>query len=318
MNGLIIINKPPGITSYTVVKRVKKILKIRKAGHTGTLDPFAQGILVVCLNEGTKLATFLVKEDKEYQAILRLGIATDTQDITGRIIKDSSPVHISDAQIVRAFKSFQGKIMQVPPMYSALKYNGVPLYKLARKGKEIERAFREVEIKELSIVKIDLPWVFFRVVCSKGTYIRTLANDLGKSLGCGACLEMLNRTRSGSFQLEDSVTLENLEKTSLKEVEDRWIVSPSRALSSLQEITVGEEISRKLYQGKTISGSELKGKNQTFSNLTGKIKILTPRGDLIAIAEANNHMTLDLEKPAWKLLRVFNMERQEIFNGKTG
>ena len=141
---------------------------------------------------------------------------------------------------------------------------------------------------------------------------------LGKYLGCGACLEMLNRTRSGSFQLEDSVTLENLEKTSLKEVEDKWIVSPSRALSSLQEIIVDEEISRKLYQGKTISGAELKEKNQTFLNLNGKIKILTPRGDLIAIAEANNHMILDLEKPVWKLLRVFNMERQEGSDGKTG
>jgi tRNA pseudouridine55 synthase len=259
-----------------------------------------------------------VEEDKEYQAILRLGIETDTQDITGRIITDNSPVRIASTQIVKAFESFQGKIMQVPPMYSALKYNGVPLYQLARQGKEIERAPREVEIKELSIVKIDSPWVFFQVVCSKGTYIRTLANDLGKYLGCGACLEMLNRTRSGSFQLEDSVTLENLAITSLNEVEDKWIVSPSRALSSLQEITVDEEISRKLYQGKTVSGAELKEKNQTFLKLNGKIKILTSRGDLIAIAEANTHMILDLEKPVWKLLRVFNMERQEGPDGKTG
>jgi tRNA pseudouridine55 synthase len=151
-------------------------------------------------------------------------------------------------------------------MYSALKYNGVPLYKLARQGKEIERALREVEIKELSIVKIDSPWVFFRVVCSKGTYIRTLANDLGKYLGCGACLEMLNRTRSGSFQLEDSVRLENLAETSLNEVEDKWIVSPSRALSSLQEIIVDEEISRKLYQGKTIAVQNLRKKIKHFLN----------------------------------------------------
>ena len=318
MNGLIIINKPPGITSYTAVKRIKKILKVRKAGHAGTLDPFAQGILVVCLNEGTKLVPFLMEEDKEYQAILRLGIETDTQDITGRIIKDNSPVYIADAQIGRAVESFQGKIMQVPPMFSALKYNGVPLYKLARKGKEIERSLREVEIKELSIIKIDLPQVFFHVVCSKGTYIRTLASDLGKYLGCGACLEMLNRTRSGSFQLDDSVALENLEKISHKEIEDKWILTPSRALSSLQEITVDEEIARKLYQGKTISRAELKENNQTFLSLKGKIKILTSEGDLIAIAEANNHITLDLEKPAWKLLRVFNMKRDEGADGKMG
>ncbi|WAC08846.1 MAG: tRNA pseudouridine(55) synthase TruB [Thermodesulfobacteriota bacterium] len=318
MNGLIIINKPQGITSYTVVKRVMKILKVRKAGHTGTLDPFAQGILVVCLNAGTKLVPFLVEEDKEYQAILHLGIETDTQDITGRIIKDNRPVRIANTQIGQAFERFQGKIMQVPPMYSALKYNGVPLYQLARKGKEIERAPREVEIKELSIVKIDSPRVFFRVVCSKGTYIRTLANDLGKYLGCGAFLEKLNRTRSGSFQLEDSVTLENLEKTSLNEVENKWIFSPSRALSSLQEITVDEEISRKLYQGKKISSSELKGKNQIFLNLNGKIKILNPQGDLIAIAEAKDHRILDLGQPVWKLLRVFNRERQEGPDGKTG
>ena len=313
MNGLIIINKPSGITSYTVVKRVRKILKVRKAGHTGTLDPFAQGILVVCFNEGTKLAPFLAGEDKEYLGMLRLGIETDTQDITGRVIKDNSPDHISTTQIQMAFESFQGKIMQVPPMYSALKHNGVPLYRLARKGEKIERSPREVEIKRLSIEKIDSPKVFFRVICSKGTYIRTLANDLGNFLGCGACLEMLNRTRSGSFRIEDSITLENLERTSLKEVEEKWIISPSRGLSSWQEIIVDEEIARKLYQGKTISGLELKEKNETGLNLKGKIKILTPGGDLIAIAEVFNHMALDLNKPVWKLLRVFNPERQAGF-----
>lgn len=318
MNGLILIDKSPGITSHTAVKRVKKILKVHKAGHTGTLDPFAQGILVVCLNEGTKLSPFLVEADKEYEAILRLGIETDTQDITGQIIEDKGTVHVSDTQIERAFQEFQGKIMQLPPMYSALKYKGVPLYRLARQGKEIERTPREVDIKELSVLKIDLPRVFFRVACSKGTYIRTLASDLGKYLGCGGCLEMLNRTRAGSFNLNNSVSLEKLEKTSLDEVKEKWVISLPRALSSLEELIADEEISQKVYQGRTINGSELKRKNEKFLNLTGKIKIVTPQGDLIAVAEVNNSMTIDLEKPAWKLLRVFNREPNEGSDEKRG
>ena len=308
MNGLIIINKPPGITSFSVVKRVKEILKVRKAGHTGTLDPFASGVLTVCLNEGTKLAPFLVEEEKEYQAVLCLGLETDTQDITGRVIKANNHAHLTGPEIERAFQNFHGKIMQVPPMYSALKYNGVPLYQLARKGEKIERNQREVEIKELSIVKIDLPRVFFRVACSKGTYIRTLAHDLGERLGCGGCLEGLNRTRSGNFRLDDSVTLEVLEKTPLEKVETKWIISPSLALSSFPEIIVEEEIFQKIYQGKNIYLEELQKKTRNSFNQKGKIRILTPRRDLVAIAETNNLMSIDLEKPAWKLLRVFNPE----------
>ncbi|MBW1679029.1 MAG: tRNA pseudouridine(55) synthase TruB [Deltaproteobacteria bacterium] len=312
LQGLIIINKPPGVTSHTVVERAKKTLRVRKAGHTGTLDPFATGVLTVCINEGTKLVPFLMEEEKEYQALLRLGVETDTQDFTGRIISEKEPVNVTKTDIEKTFRSFQGKITQIPPMYSALKHNGTPLYLLARQGKEIERARREIEIRELAILNIELPRVLFRVVCSKGTYIRTLASDIGKILGCGACLEMLKRLRSGNFLIENSVTLDTLGKNSLEEIKAKWIISPAQALSSFPAVIIDDEISHKVHQGRIVTHRDLHGKGSLPADLKGKIRILNPQGEMIAIAETVNSIKVDREKhgekPAWKLLRVFNLE----------
>jgi len=312
LHGLIIINKPPGVTSHGVVKKVKKVLHVRKAGHTGTLDPFATGVLTVCINEGTKLVPFLMEEEKEYEALLQLGIETDTQDITGRVLREVKPLNVTKRDIERTFQNFRGKVTQIPPMYSALKYKGVPLYFLARQGKEIERPERVVEIRELSILKTEFPRVAFRVVCSKGTYVRTLASDLGKSLGCGASLVNLKRTRSGKFLLQNSITLNLLEQKPLKEIREKWIISPTHALSSLPAVVIDEEISCKVHQGKIITRGDLqrKAKATLPLNLKGKVRVLNPQGEVVAVADMTHPVRsrhkLDLGKPAWKLLRVFN------------
>ncbi|RLA93423.1 MAG: tRNA pseudouridine(55) synthase TruB [Deltaproteobacteria bacterium] len=308
LHGLIIIDKPPGLTSHTVVKRVKTVLQVRKAGHTGTLDPFATGVLIVCINEGTKLAPFLMEEEKEYEALLHLGIETDTQDLTGSIIRKKEIKDITILDIERTFKKFQGKVTQIPPMYSALKHEGVPLYLLAREGKEIERPKRVVEIRKLSILNIELPRVLFRVVCSKGTYIRALANDIGKSLGCGACLEMLRRMRSGKFSLKNSLALETLEKKSPEEIKKR-IIPPAQALSSFPALKIDEEISRKVLQGKIITPEELQKKGAIIPDFKGKFRIIDPQGRLMAVAETISSTSIAKKgpKPVWRLLRVFNL-----------
>lgn len=306
MNGVIVINKPPGLTSFRVVNEVKKILKAKKAGHTGTLDPFAQGVLPIAINEGTKLVPFLMEEDKEYQAILRLGRETDTQDITGKIIREYPVGALSLEEIECAFKKFEGKITQIPPMYSALKHKGIPLYQFAREGKEVERTPREVKINKLDILKVELPRIWFRVVCSKGTYIRTLGSDLGKSLGCGACLEMLTRTRSGIFRLENAVSLEILNQIPRDQIESQWIIPLHLALPSLPEIIVDGEIAKKILQGNTVNWLKLQEKFSFSPGFKTKFKILNPMGNLIAIGELNASVGENRKKLTWKLLRVFN------------
>ncbi|MFH0812480.1 MAG: tRNA pseudouridine(55) synthase TruB [Pseudomonadota bacterium] len=312
LQGLIVVNKPPGITSYGVVGRIKKILQVRKAGHTGTLDPFATGVLPVCLNEGTKLASFIVEGEKEYEGVLLLGVETDTQDVTGRIVGEKRSITVTETEIKEAFQQLQGKIMQKPPMYSALKYHGTPLYLWARQGKEVDRKEREVEIYELSILTIELPLVFFRVVCSKGTYIRTLVSSIGKNLGCGACLERLTRTRSGDFFLNNAITLAALEKTPLEEIKKKWVIPPTKALSSFPAVTVDEGIVWKVRRGNTVTYGDLEGKVVLPHDSRKKIRIVNPQGEMIAVAEMGDagagNLEKHLEKPAWKLIRVFNLE----------
>lgn len=210
-NGIINIYKEKGFTSHDVVAKMRGICKQKKIGHTGTLDPDATGVLPVCLGSGTKLCDMLTDKDKEYVAELLLGVETDTQDITGQVLCEKEP--IKDEAVVReCVMSFQGKYMQVPPMYSALKVNGKKLYELARAGKEVERQARPVTIHEIEILEMQLPVVKIRVACSKGTYIRTLCSDIGAKLGCGGTMKSLLRTKVGSFSLDKAVTLKQLEE----------------------------------------------------------------------------------------------------------
>lgn len=210
-NGIIIVNKEKGFTSHDVVAKLRGICGQKKIGHTGTLDPEATGVLPVCLGSGTRLCDMLTDKDKEYAAWLRLGVETDTQDMTGRVLAEH-PVETDEEQVREAVLSFQGSYMQIPPMYSALKVNGRKLYELAREGKEVERQAREVHIAEIEILQIRLPEVQLRVVCSKGTYIRTLCADIGEKLGCGGAMKSLERTRVGRFSLEEALTLAQLQE----------------------------------------------------------------------------------------------------------
>ena len=211
MDGIINVYKEKGFTSHDVVAKLRGILRMKKIGHTGTLDPAAEGVLPVCLGKGTRLCDMLTDKTKTYRAVLLLGQETDTQDTTG-VVQAEYPVHVTEEEVRKAIVSFLGDYMQIPPMYSALKVNGKKLYELARQGKEVERQARPVQIPDIQIESIDLPRATFFVTCSKGTYIRTLCYDIGRKLGCGGCMESLLRTRVDRFELKDSLTLSQIEK----------------------------------------------------------------------------------------------------------
>lgn len=206
INGIIIIDKEPGFTSHDVVAKLRGICGQKKIGHTGTLDPAATGVLPVCLGSATKLCDMLTDRNKEYVAELLLGVETDTQDTTGQVLSRHA-VTVTESEVREACAHFEGDYAQVPPMYSALKVNGKKLYELAREGKEVERQPRHVTIHELEILRLELPTVKFRTVCSKGTYIRTLCADIGAALGCGGAMQSLRRTAVGAFRLDSALTI---------------------------------------------------------------------------------------------------------------
>lgn len=209
--GIIVIHKEKGFTSHDVVAKLRGILHMKKIGHTGTLDPDATGVLPVALGKGTKLVDLLTDKEKTYEAVLHLGITTDTQDMSGTVLEEKQ-VSVTEEEVKEVLKGFQGEQMQVPPMYSALKVNGKKLYELAREGKTVERKARQVCFYEITPLEIALPLIKIRVTCSKGTYIRTLCHDVGQRLGCGGCMEELLRTKVGRFSLEESYTLGEIER----------------------------------------------------------------------------------------------------------
>ncbi len=211
INGVINIYKVKGFTSHDVVAKLRGMLGQKRIGHTGTLDPEATGVLPVCLGSATKLCDFLTEKDKEYIARIRLGVVTDTQDMTGTVLEER-PVDVTQKQVKDVLDRFLGDYDQIPPMYSAVKINGKKLYELARQGKEVERKARRIRIHEIELLSFELPFLKVRISCSKGTYIRTLCHDAGQALGCGAAMEELERTRSGQFGRENAVTLEELQK----------------------------------------------------------------------------------------------------------
>lgn len=211
VDGFLVINKPAGCSSHDIVNRVRRILATKKVGHTGTLDPFATGVLPIAIGEGTKAIPFLDEGEKRYRATLQLGLVTDTLDITGTVLREADSSPVGETDLLQAMAGLTGEISQVPPMFSAIKQGGQPLYKLARKGLEVERAARRVMIKRFDLLAFAPPLACVEVHCSRGTYIRSLADDLGRMLGCGACLTELCRTMSGPFMLADALTLEQLE-----------------------------------------------------------------------------------------------------------
>lgn len=251
INGVIVIRKEQGFTSHDVVAKMRGICGQKKIGHTGTLDPAATGVLPVCLGSGTKLCDMLADRDKEYVAELLLGVTTDTQDTTGTVLAEQA-VKVTEDEVRKVCESFVGDYNQIPPMYSALKVGGKKLYELAREGKSVERQARPVRILELEILQIELPVVKMRVVCSKGTYIRTLCDDIGRALGCGGAMKSLERTRVGAFTLENAVTLGKLQQ--LKDAGKlAGVVLPvDRIFDECPKLHVTEEFVRLLDNGNAI------------------------------------------------------------------
>ena len=266
MNVVINLNKPEEISSQQAVLKVQRFFSAKKAGHAGTLDPMATGVLLVCLNEATKITRFLSDLDKEYRVRVKFGERTDTCDATGRIIEQKICDTLRESDIRNVLNSFTGLIHQTPPMYSAIKMNGTPLYKLARKGITVERAARPVTISEIEMVCCDLPYVDLRIVCSKGTYIRTICDDMGQALGVGAHMVSLVRTRIGSFRIEDSAGIED--KVSSKNA----ACSIDSALSHLGEIILDEYLYRRAMNGIPIDKACRSGNQKTNGEEIGAFK----------------------------------------------
>jgi len=285
MHGFIVVDKPAGITSHDVVARVRRILKMKKVGHTGTLDPFATGVLPVALGEGTKVIPFLDEGVKEYVAVMRLGVTTDTDDKDGTTVEERFLDGISASLIREVLSCFTGEITQIPPMYSALKRNGVPLYKLARKGEEVERAPRPVTIYSLPVDLIELPSVTFTVGCSRGTYVRALARDMGERLGCGAHLTALRRSRSGPFTLGHARTLEQLADEAVNGPEQVGIISLLTALAHLPHAELTAAGERRVRNGIPPVVDDLEAR-QLSHHASGQRIVLVREGALVAVAVA--------------------------------
>lgn len=290
MDGALIIDKPVDFTSHDVVARARRILRERRIGHTGTLDPFATGVLVLLLGKATRLAQFLSGADKEYEGVIRLGFSTDTGDRTGNKLETTTQLTKPTAEeMTLALKDLIGPMDQVPPMYSAKKVAGKKLYELARRGEEVERKPVNVCIREFEAIKSDgellkdnLDGTFdvkVRVVCTAGTYIRTLAEDFGKRLGAGAHLAELRRTRVGDFPISRSITLEQLQETLVEEAIGTVLVSPSAALQTLPSVYLDDDDARR-----TRHGMEVRVSENAWAD-GEKVKMCDVAGELIAIGD---------------------------------
>ncbi len=295
MNGVLVIDKPPEWTSHDVVAKVRGVLGASKVGHLGTLDPAATGVLPLVINRATRFARWLGRGEKEYEGVMVLGVETETYDSEGRVIETRDPVGITREDIEGAFASFTGAIKQVPPMYSAVKHSGTPLYKLARKGLTVERPARDVEIFSLDILGLSVPEVFFRVRCSGGTYVRSLAHDIGGVLGCGAHLGGLTRVKSGEFTMDEAVA-----PTLGAEALGKAVIPLDRALGRCTTGLMSVDVDG-LFSGVITVGARLKASNGScFSPFKeqGEMIILTIDGRPSALAES-------LGGGSWKVRWVF-------------
>lgn len=295
-SGILLIDKPEGPSSAQVVGRIKAISGAKKVGHLGTLDPFASGLLLVGVNEGTKVADIFIGASKSYRGVMVLGVATNSQDGTGNVIKECPVPPVGENDLKELERKFTGELQQIPPMFSALKKDGVRLYKLARQGKEIPRAPRAIRIESLRLGKLSEAEIELAVTCSRGTYVRTLAADMGEALGCGAHLKSLRRTTCGHLTLDNAVTLDELER--LIEKEKIPLLPLSSALGHLRAVTWQSGWLSRVRMGQ----QEIL--NQLGKPLVGErlMRILDPRGELVALAEWSENIPGGL----WRLARVFH------------
>lgn len=251
VSGILLMDKPAGVTSFEVVRRVRRALKVKKVGHLGTLDPFATGLLPLCLGEATKLVPFLMPQPKTYRAELYLGVETNTQDLTGEVVARSATLPLPE-EIYQAAAGFVGELAQIPPMYSALHYQGERLYRLARQGREVDLPPRRVHVYHLGVDQIDLPVVTLTVTCSQGTYIRALARDLGAALRCGAHLTNLRRLQVGSWRVDGALPLTALEDLGPREIAAR-ITPLAECLPGMRRVEVGPTEAQHLRQGRPLT-----------------------------------------------------------------
>lgn len=300
IHGVINIYKEEGFTSHDVVAKLRGILRQKKIGHTGTLDPAAVGVLPVCLGKGTKLCDMLTDKRKTYRAVMLLGRDTDTQDTTGTVLSEKSTEALTEEQVRAATESFFGPYMQIPPMYSALKVNGQKLCDLARQGKEVERQARPVEIYAITIEAVELPRVTMTVTCSKGTYIRTLCHDIGEKLGCGGCMEHLTRTQVERFCLEDSLKLSEVEQLVSEGRVEEKIVSVDQMFSQYPEFhSMGGELDKLLVNGNTFPNRFLTDTAWKECADSSWLRVYDSTGRFVGIYEYH----ADEEK--WKPKKIF-------------
>jgi len=259
MNGIILVDKPQDWTSHDVVGKLRGILHERRIGHSGTLDPMATGLLVVFVGRATRAVEFAEAHSKEYIAGLRLGIITDTQDITGNILHEAEH-NFTEDEVRAAIREFIGDIEQIPPMYSAIKVGGKKLYELARKGESVERKARKINISKLELTGTENGDFIVDVCCSKGTYVRTLCNDIGEKLGCGGCMSALRRVKAGCFSIEDAHTLEQI-----AEAPEKYIIPVDRIFADYPEITVSPKLEGKLRNGNTVKCDAADGEYRVYS-----------------------------------------------------
>lgn len=278
LNGIMLIDKPCDWTSHDVVGKLRGILHERRIGHSGTLDPMATGLLVVFVGRATRAVEFAEADSKEYIAGLRLGISTDTQDITGNTLKSSNSLP-SKAELEQALSAFKGEISQIPPMYSAIKVGGRKLYELARRGESVERKPRRVTIDKLDIIGENEGNYVLDVVCSKGTYIRTLCNDIGDTLGCGGCMSSLRRVKAGAFSIEKAHTIDEIQAAADNGGLDEIIIPVDRLFSAYPELTVRDTAEKKLRNGNVI---KLAAPNGTY-------RVYTETGGFLLLGEASDN-----------------------------
>lgn len=280
-SGIINVYKEKGFTSFDVVAKLRGILKTKKIGHTGTLDPDAEGVLPVCIGRATKVCDILTDKDKVYEAVMLLGVETDTQDTSGEVLKEL-PVEVSEEAIKEAILSFVGEYAQVPPMYSALKVNGKKLYELAREGKTVERKARNVQIFSIEILEMDLPRVRMSVHCSKGTYIRTLCHDVGQKLGCGGCMDKLLRTKVGVFELADTLKLAEIDALAREGLVEDRIISVDELFEDYTKVWMKQEFDVVVHNGNRVKKRMFEEK---LSSNTERLRVYDSKGEFIGIYE---------------------------------
>ncbi len=283
LHGFVPVNKEVGPSSHDTVNRLRNILGYRKIGHTGTLDPAACGLLLICLGKGCKIVQFLSEWDKEYLAKIKLGEETDTYDAQGKILKVEKNLNLGEDKIKKVVLSFLGENWQVSPSYSALKFKGKKLYQYAREGKNVPKKLKKIKISSIEIEKIDSPFINIKVTCSSGTYIRTLAHDIGRKLGCGAHLSMLFRTRVGPFELKEALTLQDIRKE--KQRNSDFFVTIEDVLNDLPSLVIKTDYKNRVKNGMDLKSNHIDSIEKDFSK-GDRLTIKDESGRILAIGES--------------------------------